>query len=47
MLVAGAVYQPRAPEGGVLHPVIREHLETLLAEVPRGGEGPGLPAFVE
>jgi len=27
-----AVYQPRATEGGVLHAVIREHLETFVAE---------------
>jgi hypothetical protein len=47
MPAAGATYEPRAPEDGVLHAVIREHLETFLAEAARGTDGPGLPAFVE
>ena len=47
MHAAGAAYQPRTPEGGVLYAVIREHLETFLAEAARGTEGRGLPAFVE
>jgi len=38
----------REPEKTVLHKVVREHLETLLAEVRAGDpEQRGLPAFVE
>jgi hypothetical protein len=48
MASATATYQPRATERGILHSVVREHLETFLAEAARAGrEGVGLPEFVE
>ncbi|MGH3638865.1 MAG: hypothetical protein ACRDUX_07530 [Mycobacterium sp.] len=37
----------RQPERGVLHQVVREHLETFLAEARLRGGGEGLPHFVE
>ncbi len=37
----------RAPEQALLHAVVREHLETFLAEVRLRGGGQGLPSFVE
>ena len=37
----------RQPEQSVLHRVVREHLETFLAEVRQRGAGDGLPRFVE
>jgi len=37
----------RHPERGVLHQVLREHLETFLAEARQRGNGAGLPHFVE
>jgi len=40
-------YVRRQPERTVLHQVIREHLETFLAEARRRGGGEGLPRFVE
>jgi Putative transposase/Transposase zinc-binding domain len=45
--VAPSGYRPRAPEGGVIHRVVREHLETFLAEARRRSHGAGLPPFVE
>ena len=48
MATAAATYEPRATERGVLHSVVREHLETFLAESARAGrEGVRLPEFVE
>ena len=44
---ASTTYQPRATDQGVLHTVIRQHLETFLAEAARGTAGASLPAFVE
>jgi hypothetical protein len=41
-----AVYQPRAAESGVLHAVIREHLEGFLRAGERAA-GTGVPSFVE
>ncbi len=32
-------YQPRAAERGVLHAIIREHLETFLGEAAHRAEG--------
>lgn len=41
-------YQPRSPEGTVLHRVVRENLEAFLAEArERSEHGFGLPRFVE
>ena len=40
-------YVRRQPEGTVLHRVVREHLETFLAEARLRGGGEGLPRFVE
>jgi hypothetical protein len=37
----------RQPETGVLHSVLREHLESFLEEARARGSGEGLPAFVE
>ena len=40
-------YVRRQPEQTVLHGVVREHLETFLAEARQRGGGEGLPRFVE
>ena len=40
-------YVRRQPEQTVLHRVVREHLETFLAEARQRGDGEGLPRFVE
>ena len=37
----------RQPERGVLQRVVREHLETFLAEARQRSDGAGLPRFVE
>ena len=43
-----AGYRPRSPEGTVLHRVVRENLESFLAEArERSEHGFGLPRFVE
>jgi len=43
-----AGYRRREPENTVLHAVVREHLETFLAEARAHSEsGAGYPAFVE
>jgi len=34
-------------EQGVLHPIVRDHLETFLREAAQRAEGTGLPDFVE
>jgi hypothetical protein len=48
MASATATYGPRATERGILHSVVREHLETFLALAARADrEGVRLPAFVE
>ncbi len=39
-------YQPRAAERSVLHPIVRDHLETLLREAAHRAEGAGWPDFV-
>lgn len=44
---AGATYVRRQPQGTVLYEVVREHLETFLAEARQRGGGEGLPQFVE
>jgi hypothetical protein len=40
-------YVRRQPEQSVLHGVMREHLETFLAEARGRGGGDGVPRFVE
>ena len=40
-------YVRRLPEQTVLHGVVREHLETVLAEARERGGGEGLPGFVD
>ena len=47
MALAPATYQPRDAERGVLHAVVRAHLETFLREAADRAEGAGLPQFVE
>lgn len=47
MALARPAYRPRDPEQGVLHTVIRAHLETFLREAAQGADGGGLPQFVE
>jgi hypothetical protein len=37
----------RRSELGVLHQVVRENLETFLAEARARGDGAGIPAFIE
>jgi transposase-like zinc-binding protein len=44
--VAGA-YRPRDGTAGVLHGVVRDHLEEFLALATRHGDGTGMPRFVE
>ena len=44
----GGARRRREPERSVLHSVIRDHLETFLAEArDRSDDGAGLPGFVE
>ncbi len=40
-------YQPRAPERGVLHTIIRDNLESFLREAAHRADGASLPDFVE
>ena len=47
MAVACAVYRQREAERGVLHAVVRTHLETSLREATHWADGAGLPQFVE
>ncbi|MDP3769179.1 MAG: transposase zinc-binding domain-containing protein, partial [Dehalococcoidia bacterium] len=47
MAVERAVYRPRQPERGVLHAVVRTHLEAFLREAAHRADGAGLPQFVE
>jgi len=44
MPLAVPEYRPRAPEQGVLHTIVRTHLEAFLREVAGRADGPGLPA---
>ena len=46
MPLTSAGYRPRTPEQGVLHTVVRTHLEAFLQEVADRTHGPGLPRFV-
>ncbi len=40
-------YTPRDPAADVLHGVVREHLQTFLAEAAHRRDGEGVPRFVE
>jgi hypothetical protein len=40
-------YVRRAPEHGVLHRVVREHLQTFLWELDRRNDERGAPLFVK
>jgi hypothetical protein len=40
-------YQPRDAEHGVLHAVIRAHLDAFLRAAAQRGDGSGLPDFIE
>ena len=44
---ARSTYVRRQPEGTLLHQIVRQHLETFLAEARLRGSGDGLPQFVE
>ncbi len=47
MALARPAYRPRDAERGVLHTVVRAHLETFLREAAHRAGGGGLPRFVE
>ncbi|MGH7323535.1 MAG: transposase [Candidatus Rokuibacteriota bacterium] len=47
MCLSRAGYRPRTPEQGVLHTVVRTHLEAFLREAADRTGGAGLPRFVE
>jgi len=47
MALARPAYRPRDPERGVLHAVVRAHLDTFLREAAHRGDAAGLPRFVE
>jgi len=40
-------YEAREPSSGVVHQVVKLHLETFLQEAARGRDGAGLPRFIE
>ena len=40
-------YEPRQPSSGILHQVVKLHLETFLEEAGGGLDGAGLPRFIE
>ena len=43
---AAPAYEPRRPQESVLHRLLMEHLETLVAQAREGDEaGQGLPAY--
>jgi hypothetical protein len=44
--VTGGAYQPRAAESGVLHAVVREHLEDFLRAAADRSDGAEVPRFV-
>jgi uncharacterized Zn finger protein (UPF0148 family) len=45
MALARAAYRPRDPERGVLHTVVRAHLETFLQEAAHRADGHGFARF--
>ena len=44
---ASSTYQPRRPEQGALHQLVRDHFETFRAQAAHLRDGQGLPRFVE
>ena len=42
-----SAYEPRAPDGSVLYAIVRDHLETFLAQARHQRDGEGVPRFVE
>lgn len=44
---ASSTYQPRRPEQGALHQLVRDHFETFRAQAAHRRGGQGLPRFVE
>jgi len=46
-LAARRTYARRQPEHGALHRIVREHLETFLANVESRTDERGVPRFVE
>ena len=47
MASRSTTYQPRQPAQAVLHHVVRDHLETFLAQAGTLRDGEGVPGFVE
>lgn len=47
MALPSVDYAPRDPSADVLHRVVREHLQTFLAEAAYLRDGEGVPRFVE
>ena len=47
MALPSVDYTPRDPAADVLHRVVREHLQTFLADAAHRRDGEGVPRFVE
>ena len=47
MALPSVDYAPRDPAADVLHRVVREHLQTFLAEAAHRRDGEAVPRFVE
>ncbi len=47
MALPSVAYTPRDPAGNVRHRVVRDHLQTFLAEAEHLRDGEGVPRFVE
>ncbi len=47
MALSSVDYTPRDPAADVLHRVVRDHLQTFLADAARLRDGEGVPRFVE
>ena len=45
--VPSVIYTPRSPDQSVLYTLVRDHLETFLAQAARARDGEPLPRFVE
>ena len=44
---ASSTYQPRRPQQGALHQLVRDHFETFRTQAAALRDGQGLPRFVE